>query len=76
MESATARMQLLSQLEDQLRKLSFTDPAVREVRKQVRAAAESVLLATYAAAQVQRDPRRSLHDLCRVSCPSKNRAEE
>lgn len=56
MASVTAQMELLQQLEGQLRKLSkeksFSDPAVRELRKRVRVAAEGVLLRNISAAEV------------------------
>lgn len=57
MASVTAQLQLLQQLEGQLRKLTkektFSEPAVRDVRKQLRAAAESVVLKNYAVSEVR-----------------------
>ena len=56
MGSVTAQLQLLQQLEGQLLKLrkekSFTDPALRDVRKQFRATAEAILLKNYRIAMV------------------------
>lgn len=56
MGSVTAQLQLLQQLEGQLLKLrkekSFTDPALRDVRKQFRATAEAILIKNYRTAMV------------------------
>ena len=55
--SVTAQLQLFHQLEAQLLKLrkekSFTDPAVRDVRRQLRATSELILLQNYTAASVR-----------------------
>jgi hypothetical protein len=57
MGSVTAQLQLFHQLEGQLLKLrkekSFTDSAVRDVRRQLRATAEVILLQNYRAATVR-----------------------
>ena len=58
MSSVTAQLQLLQQLEGQLLKLrkekGFIDPAVRDVRKQFRASADSIMLKNYRAALVSK----------------------
>ena len=56
MDLVTGRLQLLLQLESQLRQLSkeksFWDPAVRGVRKQFRTTAEGIILQNFKAAEV------------------------
>ena len=57
MGSVTAQLQLLQQLEGQLLRLrkekTFVDPAIKEVRKQFRATAETILLNNYRVALVR-----------------------
>ena len=70
--SVTAQLQLFHQLEGQLLKLrkekSFTDPAVRDVRRQLRATSELILLQNYTAASV-RLPDSSRPFIVERACP-------